>query len=545
MTNRILTTVIALILALGMLCSAVADGYFNEEGYPICDEPIDVTVAFVATGTNHNWETFDMYNRFLEDFGIRLHCLDFASGEDLKSQFTMWLASDSMPDMMSHAALSMNDAAKYGSEGYLLNLADYLEYMPNLCRLFEMNPDYRPSISAPDGGIYGLATVELNVFGRVNRVYINRLWLENVGMEQPQTIDELYDVLVAFRDNDANGNGDPDDEIPFGFNYGAWDKDMLLAAFGILTGDPNYSLQADENGEVYLANMSENYRAYLEFLHKCYDENLIDRECFVIDNTQRQEKVKSDVYGLFAAPAPFAWAGKNMDYDANFNWVAGLTSDYNDIKYIPLANSISNQLSFIISAKTEYPEALCRLIDWALSEEGEVTVQRGWEGINMEYQYNDIFEGYIANMIIPAEYTSQEDYKLNKVLLNQVFGPYASRSVGTHYRLLLTASDEAIFGDAAVNERGWSVLVERGRRAEGVVETNVFPALIYLPEEAEARATLVTDISNYVQTAAADFIIGKLDLENDWDSYIATLNGMKLDELLEIENAAYSRLMGN
>ena len=33
-------------------------------------------------------------------------------------------------------------------------------------------------------------------------------------MGVPQTTDELFDVLTAFKEQDANGNGDPNDEIP-------------------------------------------------------------------------------------------------------------------------------------------------------------------------------------------------------------------------------------------------------------------------------------------------------------------------------------------
>ena len=46
---------------------------------------------------------------------------------------------------------------------------------------------------------------------------INQGWLDNLGLDTPSTIDELKKVLIAFRDNDANGNGDPNDELPFGF----------------------------------------------------------------------------------------------------------------------------------------------------------------------------------------------------------------------------------------------------------------------------------------------------------------------------------------
>ena len=46
------------------------------------------------------------------------------------------------------------------------------------------------------------------------KFFLNKQWLENLKLEMPTTLDELTDVLRAFRDQDANGNGDPSDEIP-------------------------------------------------------------------------------------------------------------------------------------------------------------------------------------------------------------------------------------------------------------------------------------------------------------------------------------------
>ena len=44
--------------------------------------------------------------------------------------------------------------------------------------------------------------------------FINKAWLDQLGLEVPTTTEELYEVLCAFRDNDMNGNGDTTDEIP-------------------------------------------------------------------------------------------------------------------------------------------------------------------------------------------------------------------------------------------------------------------------------------------------------------------------------------------
>lgn len=52
-------------------------------------------------------------------------------------------------------------------------------------------------------------------------VYLNKTWLDNLGLTYPETVEELYTVLKAFKEQDANGNGDPNDEIPISFDTSA------------------------------------------------------------------------------------------------------------------------------------------------------------------------------------------------------------------------------------------------------------------------------------------------------------------------------------
>ena len=64
---------------------------------------------------------------------------------------------------------------------------------------------------------YGLPKLKVDLTDRLTRSFINKQWLDNLGLSMPTSIDEYYDVLVAFKEQDANGNGDPDDEIPLLF----------------------------------------------------------------------------------------------------------------------------------------------------------------------------------------------------------------------------------------------------------------------------------------------------------------------------------------
>ena len=84
---------------------------------------------------------------------------------------------------------------------------------------------------------------------------------------------------------------------------------------------------------------------------------------------------------------------------------------------------------------------------------------------------------------------------------------------------------------------------EKARRAVKCCDD--FPLLVYTADETAERASLLADIQTYIKTMKAQFIIGETDIDSNWDTFINTLNGMRLQRLLEIEQQAYDRYAKN
>ena len=146
----------------------------------------------------------------------------------------------------------------------------------------EVGTDFLAAISTPDGGIYGYPIYypEANNMTKY-RAWMNQTWLDNLGLEQPTTPDELYEVLKAFKEQDANGNGDPNDEIPMLGCAAGWSTDptpFLISAF--VYWDDDLMLNIDEDGQISPAYVSEKYREGLAFMKKLVDEGLACRGYF-------------------------------------------------------------------------------------------------------------------------------------------------------------------------------------------------------------------------------------------------------------------------
>ena len=69
----------------------------------------------------------------------------------------------------------------------------------------------------------------------VEPAFIRKDWLDKLGLEQPKTIDDFYNVLKAFKEQDPDGNGAND-------TYGMIVTDYLdgpLNNIAIWMGAPN------------------------------------------------------------------------------------------------------------------------------------------------------------------------------------------------------------------------------------------------------------------------------------------------------------------
>ncbi len=167
--------------------------------------------------------------------------------------------------------------------------------------------DLWSTITWGDGSILGLITGNTIAAAEswgASILSVNQEWLDKLGLPVPTTADELYNTLVAFRDNDMDGDGDASNEIPMTFCSGNWEGDIMLHAnaFGIggnYTWQPQDAYKNIENGQVVSTVDTDNFRAFLEFYHKLAEEGLLDLEGFSQTADQYSAKRKEKIAGVF------------------------------------------------------------------------------------------------------------------------------------------------------------------------------------------------------------------------------------------------------
>ena len=533
-----------LALALVLLLCLPATGLaMNAEGYPICDEVITIAVAGQNASTP-DWNDTNMVAEVEKRLGIRMECTSYEA-DIWSTQLTLMIASDDLPDLIVNPDLSLNDVATYGAQGYFLDMSEYIEeYAPNIQAVMEQYPMYRTYVTSADGGIYALCNVSENIIALVPRTWLNKTWMDNLGLKYPTTVEELRDVLLAFKEQDANGNGDPDDEIPLS-NNGEYTLSPFLTAFGFNTRTTTYLLQADEEGKVYIGETTDAYKAYLNYMHSLWEDGLMDVDFFVQDSATFNAKAAEDKVGMYGAAAPFVAASKDISYDSGFYWIGALTSEYRDTPTIVQNPAVSRGVKAVVNAQTEYPAEIVRLLDYYFTEEGKMAGAYGYEGIDWDLEPLGVVgleEYQVAAQREVEGYSSAEEYRYTKALINEVF-KFITPIANTQYAAMLNANEEQL--EAMLPEYGWAVqFMRQGMNREGVEMVEPFPALLYTEEEDAERAQLYTDITLYISNMHAQFITGQVDIEEGWDAFQEQMEAMGLSRLLEIEQAAYDRLMG-
>ncbi len=250
-------------------------------------EKVKLTALISKHSLTKDVNEMEWLNILEEENGVDIEWQQITADWDQKK--SVMFAGGDIPDILFKATAT-TDFATYN--GLFENLAPYIEAgdMPNVAGMFEDHPELRTLCTDENGAIYGLPNYR-SLWPRTNRVlYINKTWVDALGLQMPSTMDELHEVLLAFRDKDPNGNGDTTDEIPLDFNGF---PSFLLGCFGVplMNESDGYYV---EDGTVKNFRVDENYKEFMIWLQELYGEGLINEEVITQDYSKFQSLARGE-----------------------------------------------------------------------------------------------------------------------------------------------------------------------------------------------------------------------------------------------------------
>jgi len=510
---------LVLALMLVLLCgSALA-----ETAFPIADPPIQVRIFDKQNSIHPDYENIFALKRYEEMTGIQVEWINTPS-EVLSEKLNLTLASGDLPDAFLKCKISSADLQTYGDAGDFMDLAPLLpEYAPNFWAYAQANPDVLASITSPDGKIYSIPAACDAVSTRIAlKWFFNQDWLDAVGMEQPTTLDELYDVLVAFKEQDPNGNGVAD-EIPLSTS-----TTNLYRTFSGMFGLMNRGVHFDEydvdpqTGAVRHIKTTDEWRQLITFLHKLYAEGLLDQECITYSDTYGTGLTAQDKLGVYVSTN---LALLTQEAAAHFAPIGEAIEGPNGDKlWSAIRSHLHSVGAFVLSSDTPYAKELLRWIDYFWTDEGILFYHYGVVGETCVANEDGSYS-YTDEVLAPMDEGKSYDEAVASVT------PFGGGNNPTIMKYPYFSGMELT-----------PIPMEAADNLYPYTPEEVWPFFTYTTEENDIITTVGSDLNSYVKKTNAKFLTGELELtDENWNAYVEQVQKMGLDEVLEVMQAAYAR----
>lgn len=509
----------------------------TEAQFPIIADGEELTLSIMAPGMGlAEWKDMPTLQDYMKKTGITT-TYNTPPNADFSTKLNLAFAANDLSDIIygaSSNALTSAMEIDYGAQGTLVALEDYItpEIMPNFSKLAKEDPAILKSITTPDGHIYSLPMIARNATAiwYQQPMWYNGAWLDALGVtELPKTTDELYDLLVRFRDEDPNGNGKKD-EIPLTDVEMDGTRLWLMGAFGIKTR----GIQ-ENNGVVSYTPISENYKGFLQYMNKLYTEGLLDKEVYSQSGDQKKAKGQDNRLGLFNDYYSFFTTGRSEQEAMNDPLFQPLTSEYSKEAVIAGSPRLS-RAAFAITKQNPSVEASLRWVDYFYSVEGIKYLEQGPEGVLWENVKNDAGE----EVRVYTDKVDLNDTESFRGKITPAFGLVTPNIVVDNEGEYLIRKNANEAPDTAFNE--W-VAKETQEKMDPAAEVP-FPLLYLTKEENDKVSASATDLSTYAKEMEAKFITGVTSFD-EWDKYVKTIESMGVEEYVATYQAAYDRWAKN
>ena len=551
--RKIMAMILALVMATALLAGCGGSGNAGgaasapvevpEGGYtfPLAEKAEISGLTRFPANTESDPNNRTIYKRLEEQTNVHVNWKTI-QGDQWGDKIALELANiKTLPEFINPAGLGDTDILKYAKQGVIIPLEEYItpELMPNLCKVFEQAPEYKAMCTDENGHIWTLPWIEQLGVGKTaiqtigNMPFINTAWLDFLGLKMPTTVDEFEQVLIAFRDHAAELKEHfkiDGDIIPLACMIGGGNEDctILCNGFGEGYGDPDAGkhIVIDENRQVICTATTEGWFKGVQWLHKLYEEGLIDPDAFTQEFNTYRAKGKSGRYGVC-----FSWDVANI-VNLTMADIQNGTADWQPLPMLkadtlnltPCTGSYTSGFDrgrgAVLTINAKNPALICAWLDQMYAP--LQSPQNNW-GTYGEDDGFDIFvmgtndkgEPMLQHADLgdhsPVEVREAEMVDGCLAVLDSYYGEYVTCPDDAKYRL------------------DWI----KDIYTPDMHTKYVFPNVFMSADDTKAISNLNPDIDKCIKTARAHGIMNGFT-EADWEQLKTDLENYKLQEFLGI-----------
>lgn len=502
----------------------------NELAFPLKEKTVISGLTSFPPNTESNPNNRTIFRRLQEKTNVEVKWTAIQS-DQWNDKITLAMANTkTLADFVFNASFNDSSLLKYADQGIIIPLEDYIDsYMPNLKAVFDKYPEYRAMCTDSNGHIWGLPWIEQLGSGKEaiqvidNMSFINKKWLDALGLKVPNTIEEFEKVLLEFKNKASllqtkfkiDGSIIP---MSFIMNDGGQDPYVLINGFGEGYGDADKGrhIAVTDNRKVICSATQEGFKKGTAWLHKLYEQGLIDPEAFTQEWSTYVSKGKSGRYGVC-----FSWDVANI---ANLaDWVP-LPVLKADVKNLTAQNgsftSGFDRGRCVVTAVAKNPALVCAWLDQMYDPFQSPQNNWGTYGEDDEFDIfvlgknkagKDMLKHAPLGSASPVEVREAESVNGPLAILDEYYGVYVTCPDDAKYRL------------------DWI----KDYFTPDVNEKYVYPNVFMTREDTEEVSNIQADVSKAINTAKSDWVMNGFT-DQDWENFKKKLESYKLDKLLSI-----------
>ncbi|MDO4292657.1 MAG: extracellular solute-binding protein [Eubacteriales bacterium] len=496
--------------------------------------------VYLSEWVNGDSKLWDRLESDLAERGIRLE-VDLIPEDQYETVIQTQIASGLSCDFVNITGVDNKTISNLVNQGKLLAINEiWSQYSQEDTKKFYdegIGSEIAKLNRMENGNVYKLSGITVGDYngtqwGSFTGGLIRKDWLDKLGLKKPETTEELFEALKAFADQDMNGSGSPDEVVTV--DLGSFGTG-IAQCFGL--GVQPYFIDY-ETGKANSPWYQEGIKDYIRYMNRLHQEGLLDT------SGQGTEKRAENKVSFLTEWWVETWV------EPAVNTPEGEAKPYFDgilCKGLEGVNPLISRQSAIQKGGNDFavtsnadPEAIGRLLDYLASEEYSVLTEYGIEG----YSY-ELDEDGKKVALDPGDNSEVQ-------LITQTCALWTENGIFPRMEITDRAQELEKCAEAGLTmgypETGFA---DKAQTIRDVYENEDKYHYAYLnteaelaaptDEETEQIAELQADFETYYQELLTKLILGQLPLE-DWDTYIAELKDLGLDELLEITQNRYDRI---
>ncbi len=501
--------------------NAVGETERSSLEYPICDETVEMSLFMsfspMLADMIDSMNDITAYDVAEQRTNVHLDAV-MSTPETTSEKFQVMIASGTYTDLIHRAEYNYSGGLdKAIDDEVLIDMNPYLdEYAPDYLNFLDSNETAKKLYTTEAGRMGAMQGLSQN-FGQ--GAIFRQDWLDDCNLEVPQTVEELEQVLTAFKEEKGAKNS-----VVFTagniflagcFNIGAGDQDG--------TGGAVYNVIDNQVEMVYF---DDAYYSFIETLARWNKNGLFSSDIVSLFGVGVADSfVQSDDCGF--------WYGSQDNLGSAYAENYAGDSDHFSTVAVPLMTRNAGETidtgaaevggeAWSVTTSCQDPEVAVSYINWFFTEEGRMTCNYGIEGVT--YQLNQSGTPEYTDLIV------NNPDGLSQMQAQWLYCCFQAPFVQDEHRNDSLYSDEIQKTASSI----WLSNRTDDKKYFGSLTT----------EEAEVYNTYASDLETYAGEQLLRFILNQDPLnEESWDAFLAKLQDMHAEEMVELKQNAYDRYL--